>query len=114
MAPLSRVAPKSGGSGLRNQAGLSAVVLGLLAQDMLACGLRATNTCVDPRQPSALLVGRGFDQALLDDLPAAMGPSGERGECFAHAGPTFAAPAAVVPGDVVARDGFTFSDLLPA
>jgi len=43
-------------------------------------------------------------------------PCGERGEfhTFAHAGPMFAAPVAVVPGEVVERDGFAFADLIPA
>jgi diphthamide synthase (EF-2-diphthine--ammonia ligase) len=87
-----------------------------LARCMLAGGLRATLTCVDPRQLSASFVGRAFDQALLDDLPLAVDPCGERGEfhTFAHAGPMFASPIHVVPGDIVERDGFAFADLMPA
>jgi uncharacterized protein (TIGR00290 family) len=87
-----------------------------LAREMLDGGLRATITCVDPRQLSADFVGRAFDQALLDDLPPDVDPCGERGEfhTFAHAGPMFAAPVAVVPGEIVHRDGFAFADLLPA
>ena len=86
-----------------------------LAQEMLAGGLRATITCVDPRQLSASFVGRAFDQALLDELPATVDPCGERGEfhTFAHAGPMFASPVEVVRGDIVERDGFVFADLLP-
>jgi uncharacterized protein (TIGR00290 family) len=86
-----------------------------LAQDMLAGGLRATITCVDPRQLPASFAGRPFDQALLDDLPATVDPCGERGEfhTFAHAGPMFAMPMEVVLGDIVERDGFVFADLLP-
>jgi len=86
-----------------------------LAQSMLAGGLRATLTCVDPRQLSADFVGRAFDEALLEDLPPGVDPCGERGEfhTFAHAGPMFAAPLAVMPGEIVQRDGFAFSDLLP-
>jgi uncharacterized protein (TIGR00290 family) len=87
-----------------------------LAQAMLAGGLRATITCVDPRQLSVSFVGRAFDQPLLDELPAAVDPCGERGEfhTFAHAGPMFAAPLAVLPGEIVERDGFAFADLMPA
>src|SRR4249919_188857 len=72
-----------------------------LARDMLAGGLRATITCVDPKQLSAAFVGRAFDQALLDELPAGVDPCGEGGEfhTFAHAGPMFVAPVAVVPGE---------------
>jgi len=87
-----------------------------LARTMLAGGLRATITCVDPRQLDASFVGRAFDLGLLDELPASVDPCGERGEfhTFAHAGPMFAAPVAVVPGEIVERDGFAFADLLPA
>jgi uncharacterized protein (TIGR00290 family) len=87
-----------------------------LARDMLAGGLRATLTCVDPRQLSASFVGRAFDEALLSELPPAVDPCGERGEfhTFAHAGPMFAAPVAVVHGEIVERDGFAFADLIPA
>lgn len=87
-----------------------------LAHNMLAGGLRATLTCVDPRQLPAAFAGRPFDQALLDNLPTIVDPCGERGEfhTFAHAGPMFAAPVEVVLGEIVERDGFTFADLLPA
>jgi uncharacterized protein (TIGR00290 family) len=87
-----------------------------LAREMLDGGLRAPITCVDPRQHSAGFVGRAFDRNLLDELPPEVDPCGERGEfhTFAHAGPMFAAPVAVVPGEIVHRDGFAFADLLPA
>lgn len=87
-----------------------------LATSMLAGGLRATLTCVDPRQLSASFAGREFDAALLAALPPSVDPCGERGEfhTFAHAGPMFAAPVAVSPGEVLERDGFVFADLIPA
>jgi uncharacterized protein (TIGR00290 family) len=87
-----------------------------LAAEMIDGGLRARITCVDPRQVPASLAGREFDRSLLQDLPAAADPCGERGEfhTFAYAGPMFAAPIAVECGDVVERDGFVFSDLLAA
>jgi diphthamide synthase (EF-2-diphthine--ammonia ligase) len=83
---------------------------------MLAGGLRATITCVDPRQLDASLAGRAFDGDLLDVLPASVDPCGERGEfhTFCWAGPMFRAPLSIVPGEVVARDGFVFADVLPA
>lgn len=89
---------------------------GRLAREMLDGGLRATLTCVDPRQLDPALAGRPFDRALLDALPAGVDPCGENGEfhTFAWAGPMFAAPVPVVPGEVVLRDGFVFADLLPA
>jgi uncharacterized protein (TIGR00290 family) len=86
-----------------------------LARAMIDGGLRASLTCVDPKQLDASFAGRDFDAALLRDLPASVDPCGENGEfhTFAHAGPMFAAPIAIRKGDVVERDGFVFADLLP-
>jgi diphthamide synthase (EF-2-diphthine--ammonia ligase) len=83
---------------------------------MLAGGLRARITCVDPRQVPAGLAGRDWDERLLADLPPTADPCGERGEfhTFAWAGPMFRAPIPVVSGEVVERDNFVFADLLPA
>ena len=86
-----------------------------LAEEMIAGGLRARVTCVDPRQLPASFAGREFDRALLNFLPDGVDPCGERGEfhTFAYAGPMFSAPLAPVLGEIVARDGFVFADLLP-
>jgi uncharacterized protein (TIGR00290 family) len=87
-----------------------------LAREMLAGGLRAYLTCVDPRQLDRHFAGRSFDASLLDELPATVDPCGEKGEfhSFAFAGPMFSHPLAVAPGEIVERDGFVFADLLPA
>lgn len=87
-----------------------------LARDMIAAGLQATITCVDPAALDPSFAGRRFDAALLDALPPGVDPCGERGEfhTFCHAGPMFAAPIAVAVGETVTRDGFTFADLHPA
>ena len=60
-----------------------------LARQMIAGGLRARLTCVDP--------------------------CGEAGEfhTFAYDGPMFARPISVTLGEIVERDGFCFADLLP-
>jgi uncharacterized protein (TIGR00290 family) len=86
-----------------------------LARDMLAGGLRATLTCVDPKRLPAAFAGRRFDAALLDALPDGVDPCGERGEfhSFCHAGPMFAQPIAVRAGETVERDAFVYADLLP-
>jgi uncharacterized protein (TIGR00290 family) len=85
-----------------------------LARDMLAAGLEATITCVDPRQLDAAFVGRRWDTALLDALPATVDPCGERGEfhTFCHAGPMFARPIPVSAGVTVEREGFVFADVV--
>jgi uncharacterized protein (TIGR00290 family) len=86
-----------------------------LARDMIAGGLRARLTCVDPKHLAPSFAGREFDAALLADLPPAVDPCGERGEfhTFAFDGPMFRAPVDVRLGEVVERDGFVFADLTP-
>jgi uncharacterized protein (TIGR00290 family) len=86
-----------------------------LAGDMIASGLRATLTCIDPRKLPRSFVGRTFDAALLEALPTEVDPCGENGEfhTFAFAGPMFARPIEIALGEVVERDGFVFADLLP-
>jgi len=87
-----------------------------LAREMLAGGLEATLTCVDPRQLDPSFAGRAYDARLLADLPAAVDPCGERGEfhTFCSAGPMFGAPLAVDAGEIVTRDGFVFADVRPS
>jgi uncharacterized protein (TIGR00290 family) len=87
-----------------------------LARQMLAAGLRARLTCVDPRSLDASFAGRTFDEALLADLPASVDPCGERGEyhTFAYVGPMFSRTIWVISGIAVERDNFLYADLLPA
>ncbi len=86
-----------------------------LARDMIAGGLRARLTCVNPQVLDARFAGREFDAVLLDELPPHVDPCGERGEfhSFAYAGPMFSTPISVVGGEIVERDGFVFADMLP-
>ena len=87
-----------------------------LAAEMLACGLRAVITCVDPAQAPAELAGAWYDEELLRELPAGVDPCGERGEfhTFVVDGPGFHTGLDVVVGEVIERDGFVFADVLPA
>ena len=86
-----------------------------LAEEMLAGGLSAHLTCVDPRKVDRSFAGRRFDLDLLGALPSHVDPCGENGEfhTFASAGPMFQRPIPVVLGEIVERDGFVFADLLP-
>jgi uncharacterized protein (TIGR00290 family) len=86
-----------------------------LAEDMIAGGLSAFLTCVDPRQLDRGFAGRRFDRELLGALPGGVDPCGENGEfhTFANAGPMFRAEIPVTAGEIVDRDGFVFADLLP-
>lgn len=85
-----------------------------LAREMIASGLRARVTCVDPQQLPASFAGREFDAGFLADLPPAVDPCGERGEfhTFAYDGPMFHYPVPVQSGEIIERDGFVFADLL--
>ena len=86
-----------------------------LAREMIAAGLGAILTCVDPKVLDPSFAGREFDARLLDDLPPSVDPCGERGEfhSFAYRGPMFRTPIAVTLGEIVDRDGFTFADVKP-
>jgi uncharacterized protein (TIGR00290 family) len=85
----------------------------VLAREMLAAGLEAYVTCVDPRAVPRSIAGRRFDAALLSELPEGTDPCGERGEFHtcAVAGPMFSTRIAVDVGNTVERDGFVFTDL---
>jgi uncharacterized protein (TIGR00290 family) len=87
-----------------------------LAEDMVASGVRAVLTCVDPRQLPAEFVGRSFDADFLADLPPGVDPCGERGEfhTFVWDAPPFRAPVDIKVGEVVERDAFVFCDVRPA
>lgn len=87
-----------------------------LAREMLAGGLKARLTCVDPKVLPRAFAGRTFDAALLAELPAEVDPCGERGEfhTFVTDGPIFHRPVVCRSGEIVERDGFVFADLLPA
>lgn len=86
-----------------------------LAEEMIAGGIEARLTCVDPRVLSPALAGRHFDRDLLAALPAAVDPCGERGEFHTcvTAGPMFSKRIDVSVGATVERDGFVFADLAP-
>jgi uncharacterized protein (TIGR00290 family) len=84
-----------------------------LARTMIASGLRAKITCVDPKALPKEFAGRDFNPQFLRDLPPAVDPCGENGEfhSFVYAGPEFRHPINVEIGETVERDGFVFADL---
>ncbi|MCX7133826.1 adenine nucleotide alpha hydrolase [Aeromonas sp.] len=87
-----------------------------LAQQMMAAGLKARISSLDPKKLDASLGGHEFNSTLLAALSAEVDPCGENGEfhTLAWDGPMFLRPLAIRVGETVVRDGFVFTDLLPA
>jgi uncharacterized protein (TIGR00290 family) len=85
-----------------------------LARGMIAGGLRARITCLNPKVIDRGFAGREFDAALLAELSPAIDPCGERGEFHtcAYAGPMFSHELPIETGVTVERDGFVFTDLV--
>lgn len=86
-----------------------------LARQMIAAGLRAKITCVDPSKLPKSFAGRDYDMQLLNDLPPEIDPCGENGEfhTFVYDAPLFSRPIEVRTGAVVERGGFVFADVFP-
>jgi len=86
-----------------------------LSRDMIAAGVKAKITCVDPSKIAKSFAGRDYDLGLLEALPPGIDPCGENGEfhTFVEDAPVFFCPIAVRRGEIVERDGFVFADLLP-
>ena len=87
-----------------------------LGREMIAAGVKAKLTCVDPSKLEKSFAGRDYDQQLLEALPPGIDPCGENGEfhTFVYDAPVFSRPIRVQMGEVVERDGFVFADVLPA
>jgi uncharacterized protein (TIGR00290 family) len=85
-----------------------------LALDMIAGGIKAKLTCVDPTKLDRSFAGRDFDLPLLESLPEAVDPCGENGEfhTFVYDAPVFNRPIDVQLGSIVERDGFVFADVV--
>jgi uncharacterized protein (TIGR00290 family) len=86
-----------------------------LGREMIAGGVMAKITCVDPKKLTKSFAGRDYDLRLLQALPPEIDPCGENGEfhTFVYDSPVFSRPIAVRTGEVVERDGFVFADVLP-
>jgi len=84
-----------------------------LAEEMIAGGLVAYVTCLDPKKMPAELAGRVFDRDFLGRIGPNVDPCAERGEFHTcvTAGPMFRHPISVEAGETVLRDGFVFADL---
>jgi len=88
-----------------------------LACTLIDAGYRAVVCGIDREALSETLLGRVWDRALLDELPAGVDPCGENGEfhTFVCDAPEMARPVAVKPGRMhVSHDRFCMLDLQPA
>jgi uncharacterized protein (TIGR00290 family) len=103
------------GSGLAPLFPLWQIATDRLSRQMIAGGVKAKITCVDPSKLAKTFAGRDYDVKLLEDLPPAVDPCGENGEfhTFVYDSPMFTSPIGVRAGGVVERDGFVFADVLP-
>jgi len=88
----------------------------VLSHRMVEAGLKATIACLDPRRLPRKFAGRSYDAQLLNDLPEGVDPCAENGEfhTFAWDGPMFPQPVRINVGETVEREGFVFTDLIPA
>jgi len=87
-----------------------------LARKCVKDGFVARIVVVDTTQLDASFAGHPFDDALLDELPPAVDPCGERGEfhTFVSDGPGFDGPVEHEIGEIVLRDNrFAYCDLIP-
>jgi uncharacterized protein (TIGR00290 family) len=102
------------GSGLEPLFPLWQIPTAQLSRDMIAAGVKAKITCIDPSKLAKSFAGRDYDLALLQGLPAEVDPCGENGEfhTFVYDSPVFTRPIAARTGEVVERDGFVFADVL--
>jgi uncharacterized protein (TIGR00290 family) len=79
-----------------------------LAREMVAAGLEARITCVDPAKLEERWLGQPFDAEFLEALPAGIDPCGENGEfhTFVAAGPMLHDRIEVAFADPVDERGF--------
>jgi uncharacterized protein (TIGR00290 family) len=87
-----------------------------LAAEMIEAGVETYLICIDLKQLSQDFAGRRLDRELVAALPPSVDPCGERGEfhTFVAAGPMLSGRVAVRVGETVLREGFAYTDLLPA
>jgi uncharacterized protein (TIGR00290 family) len=104
---------KLAGSGLTPLFPLFGSDTAALARTMIAAGLGARITCLNPAILDRRFAGREFELSLLDELPDTVDPCAERGEFHtcAYKGPMFRYPLPIETGITVERDGYVFTDL---
>jgi uncharacterized protein (TIGR00290 family) len=84
----------------------------ILAQSMLAAGVRAHLVAVDGSRLDPTWAGNPWNARWVDALPSSIDPCGERGEfhTLVSAGPMFPEPVAVQALGSCERDGYGYAD----
>ena len=102
------------GTGMKPLFPLWQIPTAALAEEMIAAGVRAKITCVDPTKLDRVFAGRDFDSSFLKDIPREVDPCGENGEfhTFVYESPVFSFPIPVQTGETVERDKFVFADVV--
>jgi uncharacterized protein (TIGR00290 family) len=87
-----------------------------LARRFLERGYRAVVTSVDTTQLDPSFVGRAYDNAFLEDLPAEVDPCGEHGafHTFVTDGPAFRHPVSVAVEEAHGDGRMRYARLRPA
>jgi uncharacterized protein (TIGR00290 family) len=85
-----------------------------LSREMIAAGVRAKITCLDPSKLAKSFAGQDYDLQLLQALPSGVDPCGENGEfhTFVYDAPVFSRPIELRAGEIIEHDGFVFADLM--
>lgn len=86
-----------------------------LVRRFIKDGFQAVTVCVSEQHLDESFLGQSLDAAFLERLPEVTDPGGENGEyhSFVHDGPLFARSIDVQLGEVVARNGHYYQDLIP-
>lgn len=86
-----------------------------LAREFIDLGFKAIVCSSDPGRVPAEVNGSSFDNSLLASLPGDCDPCAENGEfhTFVYDGPIFGKGLSVSVGQMVERDGFCFTDIVP-
>ena len=87
-----------------------------LAHDIIDRGYKATLVSIDASALDPQMLGRPYDQDLLDDLPPGVDPCGENGEfhTFVSSCPGFSRDIEVTAGEVQKYGGFPGLRLMPS
>jgi uncharacterized protein (TIGR00290 family) len=103
------------GTGLRPLFPVWRIPTGELARELIASGVKAKVTCIDPAKLDASFAGHDYDADFLNSLPPGIDPCGENGEfhTFVYDAPVFTSAITVEVGELLERDGFVFADVLP-